>query len=365
MRILVAVQSYPNPSGGAKLMYVHVRNRYYVEHGIDVDVLNFSTEREYELDGVRVIPLSSLERKLRAVGVGYDVLVCHAANLRSHYRFLRKHGERFPRFVFFFHGHEIIDVVRDYPKEYPYVGKSGMLYELARSAYDRFKLAVWSRYFPKVAHKSDFVFVSHFIEDVFYRNLRASPEIFVDRMHVINNSISRVFEERSYTRRTSPSYDFVTIRSSMDGAKYCMDAILSYALRFPNMRFLVVGKGRFFEHYEKPANITWIEGPLRQDEIPDVLNEARCGLMLTRQDTQGVMACEMASFGIPVITSAIPVCYEIFSKYPNVALVDNFEPADLPHELEKLERVKERNKLYIADDTVAKEVGLLLKGGKQ
>ncbi|MNG18178.1 hypothetical protein D3C84_1022140 [compost metagenome] len=35
------------------------------------------------------------------------------------------------------------------------------------------------------------------------------------------------------------------------------------------------------------------------------------------------MSCEMATFGIPLITSNIDVCKEIFSGMPNVALINN------------------------------------------
>ena len=38
--------------------------------------------------------------------------------------------------------------------------------------------------------------------------------------------------------------------------------------------------------------------------------------MPTRADAQGVMACEMATFGIPLITSNIDVCKEVFKELP-------------------------------------------------
>ena len=41
-KILVLVQNYPDNDGGVALMYVHVRNKYYIQHDIDVTVLNFS-----------------------------------------------------------------------------------------------------------------------------------------------------------------------------------------------------------------------------------------------------------------------------------------------------------------------------------
>lgn len=40
-KILVLVQNYPDNDGGVALIYVHVRNKYYIQHDIDVTVLNF------------------------------------------------------------------------------------------------------------------------------------------------------------------------------------------------------------------------------------------------------------------------------------------------------------------------------------
>lgn len=49
-KILVLVQDYPNNNGGVALMYVHVRNKYYIQHNIDVTVLNFSSVDDYVID---------------------------------------------------------------------------------------------------------------------------------------------------------------------------------------------------------------------------------------------------------------------------------------------------------------------------
>ena len=54
-KILVLVQDYPNNNGGVALMYVHVRNKYYIQHNIDVTVLNFSSVDDYVIDNIRVI----------------------------------------------------------------------------------------------------------------------------------------------------------------------------------------------------------------------------------------------------------------------------------------------------------------------
>ena len=85
----------------------------------------------------------------------------------------------------------------------------------------------------------------------------------------------------------------------------------------------MIGKGKFFEYNEKAQNLQWIDKVLNHEEIIDILNNSKCALMPTRTDAQGLMMCEMASFGIPLITSDIPVCHEIFDEFSNVALLNN------------------------------------------
>ena len=62
---------------------------------------------------------------------------------------------------------------------------------------------------------------------------------------------------------------------------------------------------------------------MNHEDILNCVNHARCALMLTRRDTQGVMSCELVTYGIPLITSDLPVCREIFEKIPSVAFMNN------------------------------------------
>lgn len=84
-------------------MYVHTRNVYYANHGIDVTVLNFSAVESYEYENIRVITLADYESSSEQ----YDILVAHAPNLRNHYRFLK--------------------ITDTYSRPYPYVKKSSWL----------------------------------------------------------------------------------------------------------------------------------------------------------------------------------------------------------------------------------------------
>lgn len=317
-KLLVVVENYPNNDGGVALMYVHTRNKAYASSGLDITVLNFQAKKNYVYDGIRVISIDSyLDEK-----ESYDVLVCHASNIRHHYRFLKKYGNRFEKFVFFFHGHEVLKINKTYSKPYPYVQNSKIKVWL-QNRYDDFKLSVWRKYYVKVKNKSTYVFVSNWMLDEFLKWTKIPYDAIKDRCEITYNCIGKAFEETTYDPSEPKEYDFITIRSYMDGSKYCIDVVNKLAYANPDMKFLIVGTGEFFKHYEKAPNITWLNRTMKHPEIIEHMQKARCALMPTRTDAQGLMMCEMASTGMPLITSDIPVCHEVFDDFNNVALINN------------------------------------------
>ncbi|MDR2267578.1 MAG: glycosyltransferase [Christensenellaceae bacterium] len=323
MRVLVLVADYPS-ANKIPLMYVHVRNKYYIQDGIDVVVLNFRAKADYVLDGISVITLSTFKRNIKTSN--YDLAISHAANIRNHYRFLKMYNSHFPRLLFFFHGHEILKLNVVYPKPYAYMPRNSKVGALFISAYDTFKLYAWRKYFNKLLVKSFFVFVSNYIFREFNRFVKPIKPLQPDQYAIIYNCIGRVFESLQYTPQSTLKYDFVTIRSYLDQSTYAVDTIINTAFKYPNYKFCLVGCGRFFDYYQKPDNVEFLDCYLTHDQIVELLNHSRCALMPTRHDTQGLLACEMATFGIPLITSDIPVCIEVFSEFKNVFLaktVDN------------------------------------------
>src|SRR5699024_7946046 len=151
------------------------------------------------------------------------------------------------------------------------------------------------------------------------------------------------------------------IRNNLDGSKYSIDIVTDIAKKNPSYHFCVIGKGFFYEYNHKPKNLTWIDKSLRHEEIIGYLNQSKCALIPTRLDAQGVMACEMATFGIPVITSNIDVSTEVFDEFLNVGFISNHEQNDhvdyLFHELVKGVPYKKNDK-YFSRNTTLKEVQL-------
>ncbi len=362
-KILVAVADYPNNEGNTSMMFVHIRNKYYIQHGIEVTVLNFKAENEYIFDGIQVISRTEYKK----TNIPYDVLVMHAPNIRNHYRFLICNEKFFTRILFFFHGHEILKINEVYPKPYYYLKEKNRARKAIQGMYDNYKLYLWRRYFPKIAFKSDFVFVSHSLFSEFKKYVKLSEANLLNHVHIINNSVGHIFETEQYSSTGTKDYDFITIRSDIDSSVYCVDLVCKLAERFPNKNFLLIGKGRWFQHNNKPLNITWIDQKLSHGDLIRCVDNSRYALMLTRRDTQGVMACELATYGIPLITSDLKVCKEMFQDFENVQMCSNdFNKLNLDKICSRLEqnRTNRKNDKFGYYNTVFREE-LLIKQIKE
>lgn len=344
-KVLVLVSSYPDNNGAIGLMYVHSRNKYYIQHDIDVTVLRFDCNESYVIDGIKVISLQDYKSSEK----NFDVLIMHAPNLRYHYVFFRKFQTRFKRILFFFHGHEVLEIGKVYPEPYDYM-VPGRVNRLKQSIYDKLKLKIWRAILSKYAFKSHFVFVSNHYKEEAMSFLRLSDVALQNHVHVIYNCVGEAFQKEKYDESGLKLYDFIVIRGVMDSSATCIDLVTELAKRNPKFSFLVVGKGSYYLHNNKPENVKWIDRYLNHMEIIDLLNKSKCALNLTRRDTQGVMTCELATFGIPVITSNISVCQEVCAELKSVLLVENdVSKIDLSGILNRLDQLKKFSKATVYD----------------
>lgn len=336
IKVLVLCSAYPDLNGSRPLNYVHERNKEYIKHNIDVIVLNFNASTNYVMDGIRVIPYSKYQKV-----ESYDWLICHAPNIRNHYIFLRKYHERFEHIMFVFHGHEIVKIGETYPKPFDYQRKGIRGKTLLQNLYDNLKLRLWRNYFPQIYGKSELVFVSKLLYEDFCEYVMKGKKICTDHIHIIPNSVGRDFLQNRYNTSVFKKYDFITIRSNMDSSVYCMDIVTELAKRYPNYKFLVVGKGNWFKYNKRPSNITWIDKVLSHDELLRYIDNSRVALMPTRRDSQGIMTCELLTYGIPVITSDLDICKEITKGFSNAYLVSNdIDKIDLDKILNVFEKDK-------------------------
>ena len=358
MKALILAADYPDLNGKIALYYIHTRSMFYIKKGLEIEVLNFKAKEDYTIDGVNVITLDTYKTKKEKTD--YAILIAHAPNLRNHYLFLKKYGDNFKKFLFFFHGHEVLKINKDYAKPYDYMRKKG---EFLQDVYDYFKLKIWHKFFMKNNDKSYYIFVSNWMKEKFLKNTKIKDDFIKRRSFITYNSIGEEFEKNTYKKDGKKEYDFVTIRGHLDGSKYCIDIVNQLARLNPKSKFLVIGKGKYFDKYEKASNLEWKEQLCNHKEIIEILNKSKCALMPTRTDSQGLMACEIATFGIPLITSDISVCHEIFDSFKNVEFIDNqnIEKENITKKYQDiLNRLNDsKNKKYFLEENCENEIRII------
>lgn len=333
MRVLVLTQAYPSETQPYNLAYVHARVLRYLQAGWQVSVLSFSCTEAYQHEGVTVLP----ERELLARGQRYDVLISHAPNLRNHVRFMQQQQRRWRRMVWVIHGHEVLIKQNYYPAPFAYDRRATAPMRLLDRSYDELKVRLLARLMRSwiQQQKLSLICVSEWMKQALLESVPIDPQLLDPVTTIAPNPIHPGFLKRSYTPADILA-DYVTIRP-LDEPKYAVDVVAELATRNPQLRFDVYGRGHYFEHFPPPHNLHWQERFFTQAELPDLLNHYRGALMPTRLDAQGVMNCEIASYGMPLVTNDLPVCVEMLSDFPCVSFfnlenpqVDLFAALNLP-----------------------------------
>lgn len=313
--ILVIVEDYPSEINAYPMAYVHTRNKLYLNESIDLEIsiLSFKAEKSYIWDGIQVYS----EKEIKEIGLHkFDFFVSHAPNLKNHARFLKINKIR--NVTFFIHGHEVLNVNNYYPKPYSWDKEKIMF---LRRIYDYFKLKIISKFFVS-SNSFKFVFVSNWMKDEALKNLKLNS---LAKTFIIHNPINESFLVNTYNKESKKKYDFITIRP-LNGSKYCIDVVYKLAKKYPDFKFKIIGKGDFFKYNPKLDNIDWEDKFYKPNHLLEKLNEAKVALMPTRLDSQGVMMCELATYGMPIVTSDIPICYEMLGDYTEAYFINNENP---------------------------------------
>lgn len=312
-RVLILSQSYPSGKNIYENSFVHSRSIEYLRLGVDVDVINFLADKNYVYEGVNVYKKGAFfDISL------YDAVISHAPNIKNHYFFIKKHLQGIKKLIFVFHGHEALYVHDYYPKPYSWNKKNSVLKIKLRYLYDYLKLRLLRDLLLNKKVKS--IFVSQWMKKESLKCLNISENKI--NYKVINNPINYAFYHKSYELASEPLADFISIRP-LSGSKYAVDLIIDFARNNPDKSFHIYGKGNMFDFIEKPINVSVFSEFIEQKNIPKLLNNYRVAIMPTRLDAQGVMMCEMASYGIPIIVSDLPVCHEMLSGFVNCQFVNN------------------------------------------
>jgi hypothetical protein len=336
MKILVLSEAYPAPDRVYAMGFVHSRSLEYLRLGHEVTVLSFGATGAYEFGGVQVRSEADI-RALPDAAAAFDVIFSHAPNVRHHLRLLDDFAPL--PLVFFLHGHEVLLTLRHYPAPFAFdrslrerVGR------LLRAAYDPVKLFAFRRFCQRErarGRRLGLVFVSRWMQR---ETVACSPWIASARdlpTSIIPNPVNRVFVDGHYTPAAQPDADFICIRP-FDNPKYAIDQVADWARACPQKTFHVFGNGRYFDFHPAPANLTVIKRFVAQRDIPALLDRYRACAMPTRLDSQGVMGCEMATYGIPLFTSDMDVTREVLGGFDNVRRLGNGTAARLESELSEL-----------------------------
>lgn len=315
MNILVLQEVYPSRESPYSQVWSHTRNKAYIAQGASVKVCCSSEAKPRTYEGIDIFPIHSFKEH-----AGWcDVILAHQPNLKLHYSVLRNNKNN--KVVYFFHGHEVMFINNDYPRPYFFSPDLRLTRRVFRLFYDRFKVFVLRRFFMRQGVElASFVFVSDWMRKIFERRVGLSVDLQRFRYSIIPNSVGDVFLQKSYKLSADIYADFISIRQ-WDWSKYAVDLVIEAAVKNKDKTFHIYGKGDLLSYVDVPANVKMVDSFLTHDQIPELLNHYRCALMPTRVDSQGVMACEIASYGMPLITSNISVAKEFLSSFPNVSFL--------------------------------------------
>lgn len=317
-KLLVICQNYPSPENPFSQPFIHTRLREYSKF-FDVKVISFATNINYELDGIKVFSENGSHDILR--NSTFETLISHAPNIRNHQRFIVKNFFKFKKFVFIFHGYEVIDIQKrvfsqktlfDFP--YPFS-------PLAK-IYHKIKLPITCLFLKTVNlfKKCNFIFVSQQLLKEAREDLGCS--VFNDKVNtfIVHNPINPFFFESKF--ESSNDFDFVCIRP-FDDPKYGVDIFIKLAENNPDFTFHLYGKGILPKEVTIPKNLSIFRTFFSAAEMTTMLSKYRAAILPTRWDSQGVMACEIAALGMPLITSKLAVVEEFLGKNENVILLEN------------------------------------------
>ncbi|TYS76411.1 glycosyltransferase family 4 protein [Rossellomorea aquimaris] len=313
-------EDYPSSNNKYAMSYVHSRNLIYKKH-FNVSVLSFKSKVNYSYEGINVMSLNGFERSKK----NYNILISHAPNIKNHVKFIYKYSKLFRKIIFVIHGHEVLPLNNYYPRNYKY--NRSYSKKIIRTIYDKYKIRTLSNLFNKLfeQNKVKFFFVSSWMKEHFLKNIETSLDKVDNNSEIIFNAANEAFINNKY-EFDEDSYlaDYISIRP-LDQPKYGIDLIVKFAESHPDNTFHIYGEGSYFDYHTIPNNVKLIKKFIEQKDIPSLLNKYKCALMPTRLDSQGVMVCEIATYGMPCITSDIPICREMLNEFPNVKFIRNSE----------------------------------------
>lgn len=325
MKILVVTQVYPTEQNLYQGAFIHTRSMFYKLNGIDVDVISFSASKIYIYESVRIF--TEKDFPLLIDKKRYDAVIFHAPNLRNHIRFFLTNFKKLPKVFFILHGHEVLKTRLYYPEPFSFKKSIfSLTIKFLNTIYDSFKCLVLKQIIAQFCGKKiSLIFVSDYLKNLAASNLGISLDHLNKHSTVIHNPVSPQILEYKYDYTKKRENLCITIRP-YDESVYAIDKVLEIAKQNPDYLFHIYGVGKYFDFNTKPINVEVFKKYINPKEFVEVLNKYKAAVMLSHHDSQGVMASEMAYFGIPLVVSDIPAAREMFGSLSNIKFIDNKKP---------------------------------------
>jgi glycosyltransferase involved in cell wall biosynthesis len=322
MRLLVISEAYPCIDNLYAASFVHTRCVEYLKKGVELVVLSFSASHSYTFEGVEV----NTETDFLKCGFDFELIMSHAPNLKNHVRLLNQVRFSNQPLIVYFHGHEIMDTAKYYPKAFEF-DKKNKIKKIIQYLYDPVKLFLMKKFLKKVIQRRNvkLIFVSEWMQEIAFESMKLTYKDtirFKENSLIIFNGVNDYFLKNKYVPDFKLLADFVTIRP-FDNSKYAIDLVYKLAKENPQKTFHIYGMGKFFDYVPSLSNLTIFQKYIAQKDIPGLLNKYKAAMMPTRLDAQGVMMCEIAVFGMPLLTSDISICHEMLGEFSNVAYLSN------------------------------------------
>ncbi|WP_102306059.1 glycosyltransferase family 4 protein [Vibrio cyclitrophicus] len=315
MKIAVLSSRYPCSKNPYNHMFIHTRNKQYIEKGHEVIVLVPSLNSEvYEIDGVTVIKgdVYSLKRELENI----DGVMIH---LLFH-RFTKKTdaGELYNYILdyeiptlFFIHGVECQKIWKSRRSDINLLKPASIARFFYRDFYLIDKMKKTLDRFMKSHSKVAFVTPSKWMMNE--SNSSTNIDI-TSKTKVIANGIDT--KKFSYENNYALKDKFLSIRPLYKDGKYAVDILLDTAKKIqsnPKLSVSLYGDGPdrliIQDKANELSNVSVYPRFLKVDQIKEVHSQHGVYLGVTRMDAQGVSMCEAMASGLPVIsfdTCAIP-----------------------------------------------------------
>ena len=372
--VLVVCPAYPSSENLYMCAFAHTRTRWYVEHGLNVQVAVINEtwyQKNYRIDGVSVFSGSYRDLKSLLSRKQYKVIVTHFVDTKLYQIYDGYISTE--QLIFICHGGDVRfrkmdNICRGYftaplehAEDYP--------------AYDIREY--WLKKFA-VRDNVEWVFVSDW--------LRKSAEeingVSFRHSKVIHNFIdSTVF---SYQPKSADCRKKIVIVRKFDNTRqHSIDqsvlAILSLSRRdfFSDLTIEVYGDGGFWKELTAPLaqfrNVHLHNTFVPNRSLPSIYSD--CGILLlpSRHDSHAVAMGEGASAGMVVVGSSVTSNPYFMNQEMNHTLADPENPDELADIIERLYRnpsefmaiserlSRETQARCSAEQTVQKEIQLIEK----